>query len=217
MRASLPLLNCRSGSIAWNIESRPLFAEPPAESPSTTYSSTCAILRNGKSASFAGQSTDVGGALYAAPTFVLFTLRYGLALASLVHNDFRVEVFQNQVSCSLQTWVRWTPRCAPTWSWSGPRLRHHRDHRRLWPSRISSYRQVGVPSFLQAACGPWRTHHHRRQRAAEALGAAPWVLMVLAAVCTDPNTRRSTNADLHCARCPCRKSPRCCYESRSWC
>src|SRR2546427_474754 len=29
----------RSGRIAWNIESRPLFAEPPAESPSTTYSS----------------------------------------------------------------------------------------------------------------------------------------------------------------------------------
>ena len=26
----------RSGRIAWNIESRPLFAEPPAESPSTT-------------------------------------------------------------------------------------------------------------------------------------------------------------------------------------
>ena len=29
----------RNGRIAWNIESRPLLADPPAESPSTTYSS----------------------------------------------------------------------------------------------------------------------------------------------------------------------------------
>ncbi len=45
----------RSGRMAWNIESRPLLAEPPAESPSTTYSSDCVGSVERQSASLPGR------------------------------------------------------------------------------------------------------------------------------------------------------------------
>src|SRR6201999_2229319 len=44
----------RNGRIAWNIESRPLLAEPPAESPSTTYNSDLRGSVERQSASFPG-------------------------------------------------------------------------------------------------------------------------------------------------------------------
>ena len=44
----------RSGRIAWNLRSRPCFAEPPAESPSTRYSSHSSGLRSWHSASLPG-------------------------------------------------------------------------------------------------------------------------------------------------------------------
>ena len=49
----------RSGRIAWNIESRPLLAEPPAESPSTTYSSRLARIGGPAVGELAGQPADV--------------------------------------------------------------------------------------------------------------------------------------------------------------
>src|SRR5216110_227711 len=46
-----------SGRIAWNLRSRPCFAEPPAESPSTRYSSHSAGSRSWQSASLPGRPT----------------------------------------------------------------------------------------------------------------------------------------------------------------
>src|SRR5207249_991396 len=45
----------RSGRIAWKLRSRPCFAEPPAESPSTRYSSVSLGSETEQSASFPGK------------------------------------------------------------------------------------------------------------------------------------------------------------------
>ena len=48
----------RIGRIAWNLESRPPLAEPPAESPSTTYSSDSRGSVDWQSASLPGSELD---------------------------------------------------------------------------------------------------------------------------------------------------------------
>ena len=65
-----------SGRMAWNLRSRPCFAEPPAESPSTMYSSLSAGSFSEQSASLPGKRTAVQGAF--APDQV-FRLPRGLA------------------------------------------------------------------------------------------------------------------------------------------
>ncbi len=53
-RSTFRILPLR-GNIAWNLRSRPCLAEPPAESPSTKYSSDRAGSRSWQSASFPGK------------------------------------------------------------------------------------------------------------------------------------------------------------------
>ena len=53
----------RIGRIAWNFRSRPCLAEPPAESPSTMYSSVFAGSRSEQSASLPGRPPPVSAPL----------------------------------------------------------------------------------------------------------------------------------------------------------
>ena len=59
---SLLMILPRSGRIAWKVRSRPIFAEPPAESPSTMKSSASSGLRIVQSASLPG-SDELSSAL----------------------------------------------------------------------------------------------------------------------------------------------------------
>src|SRR5438105_3696053 len=54
----------RSGRIAWRARSRPCFAEPPAESPSTTNSSLPSLVELVQSLSFPGRFSRVDVALF---------------------------------------------------------------------------------------------------------------------------------------------------------
>ena len=59
-RAFSTLINFpRIGRIAWNLRSRPCFADPPAESPSTIYNSVFVGSRSEQSASFPGNPPPV--------------------------------------------------------------------------------------------------------------------------------------------------------------
>ena len=70
----------RSGKIAWNLESRPPLAEPPAESPSTKKSSH-------KAGSFSRQAASLSGReLISRPPFLRFKSR-ALRIASRTRAD----------------------------------------------------------------------------------------------------------------------------------
>ena len=73
----------QSGSIAWNLLSLPCFALPPAESPSTMYTSHCEASFSLQSANFPGKVVD-SNALFLLTSSLAF-LAASLALDALIH------------------------------------------------------------------------------------------------------------------------------------
>ena len=183
----------RNGRIAWNIESRPLLAEPPAESPSTTYSSDFEGSVERQSASLPGRpprsvallrrtsSRALRAAIRAwADETALFTTV--LASVGLDSNQW--------FSCSLQ--IRWTkdltsvlPSLVLVWpsNWGCETFTEITAAR---PSRISSpvrLASFSLRSFLSLAY--LLTTLVNAARKPSSWVPPSWVLIVLAKVCTD--------------------------------
>src|SRR5271154_7306345 len=96
----------RNGRIAWYIESRPLFAEPPAESPSTTYSSDFRGSVERQSASLPGSPPRSVALLRRTSSRALRAARRACADdTALLTTTFASAGFDSNqcVSCSLQT------------------------------------------------------------------------------------------------------------------
>ena len=96
----------QSGNIAWNLLSLPCFAEPPAESPSTIYTSHC-------EASFSLQSANFPGNVVDSNEFFLLTnslafLAASLALDALIHFSniaFATEGFSSKKGANTSTTI----------------------------------------------------------------------------------------------------------------
>ena len=94
-----------SGSTAWNRRSRPCFAEPPAESPSTIYNSLSSGFRSEQSASFPGS-------MVSSRTLFLTTKSRALRAASLARAAVRhfSMIRRPTLGCSS----RWRVSSSPT-------------------------------------------------------------------------------------------------------
>ena len=183
----------RSGRIAWNIESRPLLAEPPAESPSTTYSSDLDGSVERQSASLPGRPPMSVALLRRTNSRALRAARRAwadcTALLTMVLASDGLD--SNQwVSCSLQIFCTndftsvlpsfvfvWPSNCG--WATLAERTAAR-------PSRMSSPVRLGslsLSSFLSLAY--LLTTLVNAARKPSSWVPPSWVLMVLAKVCTD--------------------------------
>src|SRR6478735_3215248 len=183
----------RSGRIAWNIESRPLLAEPPAESPSTTYSSDLRGSVDRQSASLPGSPPMSVALLRRTSSRALRAARRACAdeTALLTTVLASAGFASNQwLSCSLpifctNDFTSVLPSLVLVWpSNCGSDTFTERTAAR--PSRMSSPVRLGslsLSSFLSLAY--LFTTLVNAARNPSSWVPPSWVLMVLAKVCTD--------------------------------
>src|ERR1700760_4493676 len=183
----------RSGRIAWNIESRPLLAEPPAESPSTTYSSDLRGSVDRQSASLPGRpprsvallrrtnSRAFRAAIRACAddTALFTTVLASLGLASNQCESLSLHAFcTNDLTSVLPNLVLvWPSNCG---SLTLTEMTAAKPSRMSSPVRLGS---LSFNSFLSLAY--LFTTDVNAARKPSSWVPPSWVLMVLAKVCTD--------------------------------
>ena len=149
----------RSGRIAWKRRSRPCLAEPPAESPSTRYSSLRAGSRSWQSASLPGSDMPSSAPLR-------MTRSRALRAASRARAAVRHFSMIRRPSAGFSS--RYWPRLSATAVWTWPLTSALPSLALVWPSNCGS-----VSLTLMTAVRPSRTSSPDRLPSASLQDARP--------------------------------------------